>query len=642
MSKKFLFSLLLCLILALPAHATTTPAPDPLPAKGKTSSPQATKDRVLVIRTAKDPKVNEIKVGEKGEILIPQSTAIAGAAIAGAAAGGAASSAGPGGADAGALKGAETGDEAKSGGDSNKTEGGGGFKGASGSSGSGDNKTSGMLASNLGGSLGSDGGILGGGAASGFGTNPDNTFFPFNLTPTFSLTAIAGAHGSISPAGILIVNSGDSQTFTITPDSGFHVASVLVDGASAGAVTSFSFTNVATNHTIVASFATLPTAQLQALLNLAVSDNGIPGAVMAVQTPTGSWIGAAGKADLGDATLAPPRPSQTMTTDTQVHLAGVTRLFTAALIMKLVEEDKIKLDETVDQWLFPGAVPSGAQITVAMLLNHTSGLHDHETTQELFSGLITFPTIPWDPFVDILPIMELPSSTPYFTPGTDFKSSSSDYYLLGLAAEATASFTDTVENMIKTEFFDPLNLSHTALNPAGLFDTNSPFTRNYYWSGTQEFPALTDTADPLSPWDLSFDWTNGSGVSTAPDILTFTQALFGGQVVNSQSLQQMTTPQQLTSAQGTLPFGFGLEVVNSDPWFGEKAYKVDGETVGAYTRWLYYPNSGRTIFIAFNRDDKRFNTDPPLPQTPTPPQVNASQKADDLLNTTSTLIKTSQ
>jgi len=490
MIKKFLFSLLICLVLALPAYTTTTPAPDPLPGKGKTSSPKGPLQQVLVIRTAKDPKVNQIKVGEKGEILIPQSTAIAGAAVSGAAAGGAASP-GPGAADAGALKGAEASDEATSGGDSNKAADGGGFKGASGSSGSGDNKTSGNLSSNMGGSLGSDGGFLGGGAASNFNTTPDFFTNPFTPIPTFSLTAIAGVHGAISPAGIVIVNSGDSQTFTITPDSGFHVAGVLVDGASAGAVTSFSFTNVATNHTIVASFATLPTTQLQALLNLAVSDNGIPGAIMAVQTPTETWIGAAGKADLGDAALVPPRLSQAMTTDTQVHLAGVTRLFTAALIMKLVEENKIKLDETVDQWLFPGAVPSGDKITVAMLLNHTSGLHDHETTQEFFSGLISLPEVPWDPFVDILPIMELYPGD--FTPGTDFKSCSSDYYLLGMAAEATTLFTDTVENMIKTDFFDPLNLSHTALTPSGFFDQNNPFARSYYWAGVPEFPTLTDS-----------------------------------------------------------------------------------------------------------------------------------------------------
>jgi hypothetical protein len=99
----------------------------------------------------------------------------------------------------------------------------------------------------------------------------------------------------------------------------------------------------------------------------------------------------------------------------------------------------------------------------------------------------------------------------------------------------------------------------------------------------------------------------------------------------------MTTPQAPATTQG-----FGFEVVASDPWFGEKAYRIDGETVGAYARWLYYPDSGRIIFIAFNRCDKRFNTDPPQDPAPGAPQVNASQKADNLLNAASLQITSSQ
>ena len=51
------------------------------------------------------------------------------------------------------------------------------------------------------------------------------------------------------------MNYGASQTFTITPAANYHVADVLVDGASVGAVTSYTFTNVTANHTIAASFA---------------------------------------------------------------------------------------------------------------------------------------------------------------------------------------------------------------------------------------------------------------------------------------------------------------------------------------------------------------------------------------------------
>src|SRR5439155_13732131 len=71
----------------------------------------------------------------------------------------------------------------------------------------------------------------------------------------FTVTASAGANGAISPSGAVAVNSGASQAFTITPDAGYHVADLLVDGGSVGALTSYTFTNVTANHIIAASFA---------------------------------------------------------------------------------------------------------------------------------------------------------------------------------------------------------------------------------------------------------------------------------------------------------------------------------------------------------------------------------------------------
>ncbi|MHB8136020.1 MAG: InlB B-repeat-containing protein, partial [Anaerolineaceae bacterium] len=72
---------------------------------------------------------------------------------------------------------------------------------------------------------------------------------------THTISATAGANGSIAPNGAVSVNHGTNQVFTITPATGYHVADVLVDGVSAGAVTSYTFTNVIANHTIAASFA---------------------------------------------------------------------------------------------------------------------------------------------------------------------------------------------------------------------------------------------------------------------------------------------------------------------------------------------------------------------------------------------------
>ena len=76
---------------------------------------------------------------------------------------------------------------------------------------------------------------------------------------TFTLTASAGSNGTISPSGTVTVNSGASQTFTITPATGHQVASVLIDGATAGALTSYTFSGVTANHTISATFTSAAT-----------------------------------------------------------------------------------------------------------------------------------------------------------------------------------------------------------------------------------------------------------------------------------------------------------------------------------------------------------------------------------------------
>ena len=79
------------------------------------------------------------------------------------------------------------------------------------------------------------------------------------VTATFSIdsytiTATGGANGSITPSGSVTVNYGSSQTFAIAPNTGYHIADVLVDGSSIGAVPSYTFTAVAADHTIAAIF----------------------------------------------------------------------------------------------------------------------------------------------------------------------------------------------------------------------------------------------------------------------------------------------------------------------------------------------------------------------------------------------------
>gem|GEM_PF-1247018 len=70
----------------------------------------------------------------------------------------------------------------------------------------------------------------------------------------YTITAIAGENGTIFPSGTLTAEYGSSKTFTITPNSGYHITEVKVDGTSIGPVTTFTFNNITSNHTIEASF----------------------------------------------------------------------------------------------------------------------------------------------------------------------------------------------------------------------------------------------------------------------------------------------------------------------------------------------------------------------------------------------------
>ncbi len=88
-------------------------------------------------------------------------------------------------------------------------------------------------------------------AAGNTGSDASNANFTVDR---WSIVSSAGTNGSISPLGTTTVIEGSSQGYTITPNGGFAIANVLVDGASVGTPSSYTFTNVTANHTIAASF----------------------------------------------------------------------------------------------------------------------------------------------------------------------------------------------------------------------------------------------------------------------------------------------------------------------------------------------------------------------------------------------------
>ncbi len=106
----------------------------------------------------------------------------------------------------------------------------------------------------------------------------------FNLN-TYTITASSGAGGSITPSGSVSVLSGANQGFTITPNNGYSIAGVIVDGVSQGAISSYTFPAVIANHTISATFAAIPN------YTLTVTKNGT-GSGSVSSNPTGTTFSA--------------------------------------------------------------------------------------------------------------------------------------------------------------------------------------------------------------------------------------------------------------------------------------------------------------------------------------------------------------
>ncbi len=84
---------------------------------------------------------------------------------------------------------------------------------------------------------------------------------------SYTITASAGNGGTISNAGSTTVNCGDDITYTITPDEGYMISDVEVDGQSVGSENSYLFTNVTSDHTISATFEIIPAGEVVIVIN---------------------------------------------------------------------------------------------------------------------------------------------------------------------------------------------------------------------------------------------------------------------------------------------------------------------------------------------------------------------------------------
>lgn len=109
----------------------------------------------------------------------------------------------------------------------------------------------------------------------------------YKLVTAFTITATAGSGGTISPSGTITVNSGDSKIFTIIPNSGYKISLLKVDGASKGSISSYTFVNITSNHTIEAIFEKIvvPPSQRVIILQIGKSTFTVNGGIRTLDSP---------------------------------------------------------------------------------------------------------------------------------------------------------------------------------------------------------------------------------------------------------------------------------------------------------------------------------------------------------------------
>ena len=251
-------------------------------------------------------------------------------------------------------------------------------------------------------------------------------------------------------------------------------------------------------------------------------DNGYPGALAAKTDKDGNAVGAtAGKGNLATGE-APPL-------DGEVRIGSNTKTFVAVLVMKMVEEGKVKLDEPIETYL-PGIVKGqgvdGKKITVRQLLQHTSGL------PEIMLALPDFFAIRND-YVSPRDVLDTALARPaQFAPGAKFTYTNTNYIVLGLLAERVGK--RPVAEQIEAKIVKPLGLKHTYMPKDGEKAFRGKHPHGYHTRDNKP-----GKLEDITEADPSWAWAAGSMISTPSELNKFMQSIFDGSLLNQASIAEM-------------------------------------------------------------------------------------------------------
>ncbi|MFC6020874.1 serine hydrolase domain-containing protein [Plantactinospora solaniradicis] len=320
----------------------------------------------------------------------------------------------------------------------------------------------------------------------------------------------------------------------------------------------------------------LDRAALQRALD-AIPEAGAPGTYAAVRAGRSEWGGAAGIADLSNA--RPTRP------DLRHRVGSITKTFVSTTLLQLVDEGRLRLDDPVGRWL-PQHVPGevGQQVTVRMLLNHTSGIGNY--TDALLNSLEAIEQVRTATYAPAQ-LVEIGLGLPRTgAPGESFAYSNTNYILAGLIIEKVTGNDPTAE--VTRRIIRPLKLTDT------YFPGADPRIRGRH-AGAYFAPLGVRN---FAEYNMTWAWTAGELVATMDDLNTFYRALLGGRLLSAATLNEMLT---------VVPFdpeapetgGYGLGIYQMATPCGS-LWGHDGGVVGQITFSLHSRDASRQASFGLN------------------------------------------
>jgi D-alanyl-D-alanine carboxypeptidase len=266
------------------------------------------------------------------------------------------------------------------------------------------------------------------------------------------------------------------------------------------------------------------------------------------------------------------------TEGTVYRIGSLTKQFTAASIMRLSEQGKLSLDDTVQKFL-PTFPTQGNRVTVRHLLNHTSGIKNYTTLGPKWQRVIRL-DLPPDSLVALF------ANEPFdFKPGDAWLYDNSGYFLLGMIIEKLSG--KPYGEYLQNELFTPLGLTGTRYcDQAPLIKHRA---QGYALRPSRQFI----NAEPLS---MTQPYAAGALCSTVRDLATWTLALAGGRVVSPASYKLMTTPDTLNNGK-PLAYGFGLSI---GAFRGHRQVNHNGGINGFISELHHYPDDSVVTVVLTN------------------------------------------